>query len=680
MAGFLTKYSDMALAILVVGIVGMLIIPLPTFVVDLLLTINISVAVILLLTSTYVSNVLKITSFPAILLLTTLFRLALNVSTTRLILLQADAGQVVDAFGDFVVQGNYVVGVVIFLILTIIQFVVIAKGSERVAEVAARFTLDAMPGKQMAIDADLRSGSIDLDAARCRRSDLQKESKVYGAMDGAMKFVKGDAIAGIVITLINIIAGLAIGVLMMDMPLGEAAKLYTLLTIGDGLVTQIPALLIATAAGILVTRVSDDEGSSHLGQEIGTQILDHPKAIGITAGLLLLFAVLPGMPTVPFILLAIFLGLIARSALRSRRQPPAFADDTAPSEIEELRQVRLAVLLGPELARSLDSSGGKTALRDAIGALRQAVRRQYGVQIPAVQITPGGRGLSEWGYRLELDEIPIASAEVPAGSVLADATAEQLATHQIPSEPAVQPGTGRPAVWVSVGYKASLASLGIRLWSVAEVLMLHLAGEVRKRLREFLGIQEVQALIDDLETTHPALVKAVIPRIATLPELSDVLGRLIEEGISIRNLKKILDAIAEDAAHAKNPVELTEVVRVGLKREISHLFSAGTGRISAYVVDGPIEDMIRASIRETDSGPVLSLEPVISQEILAALRAAARPTLEAGESPVFITQSDIRHYLKKLSDIKIPGTTVLSYQELLPELQITPLGKVVVGS
>jgi len=336
MRAALTRYSDIGLAALVIGIVGMMIVPLPTFVLDMLLTLNFTIAVTLLMVSLYIPDALKISAFPSILLITTLFRLALNVSSTRLILLQADAGQVIASFGNFVVQGNYVVGAVIFLILTLIQFLVIAKGAERVSEVGARFTLDAMPGKQMSIDADLRAGAFDLDEARRRRNLVQKESKLYGAMDGAMKFVKGDAIAGVIMTAINITAGIIIGVLQRDMPVTDAAQTYTLLTIGDGLVSQIPALLIATTAGIIVTRVSSEDEDMHLGGDIFGQLMAQPKALAITAALLVGLGAIPGLPVVPFFLMAIIVGSIAYGLFAAQRMP---ADDLTEEEEARVEQV-----------------------------------------------------------------------------------------------------------------------------------------------------------------------------------------------------------------------------------------------------------------------------------------------------------------------------------------------------
>ncbi|MEM1348988.1 MAG: flagellar biosynthesis protein FlhA, partial [Myxococcota bacterium] len=441
MRAALTRYSDIGLAALVIGIVGMMIVPLPTFVLDMLLTLNFTIAVTLLMVSLYIPDALKISAFPSMLLITTLFRLALNVSSTRLILLQADAGQVIASFGNFVVQGNYVVGAVIFLILTLIQFLVIAKGAERVSEVGARFTLDAMPGKQMSIDADLRAGAFDLDEARRRRNLVQKESKLYGAMDGAMKFVKGDAIAGVIMTAINITAGIVIGVLQRDMPVGDAAQTYTLLTIGDGLVSQIPALLIATTAGIIVTRVSSEDEDVHLGADIFGQLLAQPKALAITAGLLVGLGAIPGLPVLPFFLMAGVVGSIAYGLFAAQRAP---ADDLTEEEEarvehvteqakESARQARVmipaAVPLSLKLGQGLSAAmrGERMDwLQEMIPTMREGVFYDLGVKVPGLQVRAQDPSVGTHDLVVHIDEVPVAHVEIPAGHVLVNESVEEL--------------------------------------------------------------------------------------------------------------------------------------------------------------------------------------------------------------------------------------------------------------
>ncbi|HTB61628.1 MAG TPA: flagellar biosynthesis protein FlhA, partial [Polyangia bacterium] len=515
--GLLSRYADLALAGLVVAIVGMMIVPLPTPLLDLLISVNIAAAVTLLLVAIYVSDALKIATFPTLLLLTTLFRLALEVSATRLILLRADAGEVIRAFGNFVVAGNLVVGAVIFLILTMIQFLVVSKGSERVAEVAARFTLDAMPGKQMSIDAELRAGHIDHNEARRRRAALARESQLFGSMDGAMKFVKGDAIAGIVVLAVNIVGGLVIGIVQRGMDAGTAAHTYTVLTIGEGLVAQIPALIISTSAGIIVTRVASEEEGGHLGRDIGLQIMAQPKALAIAAGLLALLAIVPGLPTVPFLTLALILGAVAWKLLRTAA-PAAETAATGPAGAAVARagaprgaaadEALLSPLLTPiavevsaELGAYLDGFASEVVPR-----LRERLFAELGLPLPAVRLRVGASALAEGAFVIRLNEVPLARGEIARDD------------------------------WGAAG-----ARLG------DEVLAL-----LRRYGHELFGLEEAQALLDALERTHPALVREVVPKLVSLVLFTDIARRLVEEGISLRNLRDILGALAEWAPHDRD--------------------------------------------------------------------------------------------------------------------------------
>ncbi|HJX54385.1 MAG TPA: flagellar biosynthesis protein FlhA, partial [Polyangia bacterium] len=443
----LARYSDIALAVLLAVIVGMMIVPLPTFVLDLFVTLNIAAAVSLLLIAIYVSEALRIATFPSLLLITTLFRLAIEVSATRLILLKANAGQVIYAFGNFVVAGNLVVGVVVFFILTMIQFIVIAKGSERVAEVGARFTLDAMPGKQMSIDAELRAGHIDRAEARRRRTLLAREAQFFGSMDGAMKFVKGDAIAGIIILLTNIVGGLVVGIVQKGMEPAAAAKTYTLLTIGAGLVSQIPALVISTAAGIIVTRVSSEEEGGHLGKDIGRQILAQPKALAIAAVLLGLLAIVPGLPAVPFAVLAALLGLVAYRIIQSDRlaarrtgvtgiSTAALELRTAGAEIAAPLLLPIAIDLSSVLSQSLLAPGGSDRMeRELLPAARERFFSETGIVLPSISLRPNPAGLAAGAYVLRLQEVPMAQGEVVPGGGLALDTIEHLRALGIAAQP-----------------------------------------------------------------------------------------------------------------------------------------------------------------------------------------------------------------------------------------------------
>lgn len=692
---YLTKYSDLGLAFLVIGIIGMMIVPLPTFLLDLLLTLNITISVTLLMVSLYIPSALQISSFPSLLLITTLFRLALNVSSTRLILLYADAGEVIESFGNFVVQGNYVVGAVIFLILTLIQFIVIAKGSERVSEVAARFTLDAMPGKQMSIDADLRAGAFDLDEARRRRALVQKESQLYGAMDGAMKFVKGDAIAGIIMTSINIIAGMIVGIMMNGMSAADAASTYTLLTIGDGLVSQIPALLISTTAGIIVTRVvSADDGVDHLGGDIFTQIIAQPKAIAIAAGLLGLLAMIPGLPTVPFVMMGGCVGMAAWGLLKAQKADDAILSEEEAQEVEEVEQeaksgARQARAMIPAVTPlSLEIGAGISAeiegereewLRDMIPSMREGVFHALGVKVPGVRVRSGSQRCAARQFIISIDEVPVDSAEIPQGQALVNENPQSLQVFEIAASPARHPVSGQPAAWIDLGDCDTVESAGYTTWDAAGYMLLRLTAALEDNAREFVGLQQVQQMLDQLEGPYPATVQEVVPKLIALPELTDVLRRLAEEGISLRNLPRILEVLADRAQSIKDPVALTEEVRAGLSRYITHKYAGGDGTVVVYVVDREVEETVSGAIRQTEQGNFLALPPEVTQQIMRAVRQQVESDVEAGREPIILTDQRVRRYVRKLVSLEIPEAVVLSYQELDPALRIQPIGRIELG-
>ncbi|TXD32501.1 FHIPEP family type III secretion protein [Lujinxingia vulgaris] len=691
MERWLKRYSDVFLAGLVIGIIGMMIVPLPTLVLDLLLALNIALAVTLLMVSLYIPSALKIAAFPSILLITTLFRLALNVSSTRLILLHADAGEVIAAFGDFVVQGNFVVGAVIFLILTLIQFLVIAKGSERVSEVAARFTLDAMPGKQMSIDADLRAGAFDLDEARRRRALVQRESQLYGAMDGAMKFVKGDAIAGIIMTAINIVAGMIIGVMQLEMSAGEAAQVYTLLTIGDGLVSQIPALLIATTAGIIVTRVASDDEGAHLGGDIFSQLLEQPKALAIAAALLIALAMIPGLPVVPFLALGGAVGAVSYALQRSQGSGDGLSEDEAREvasierEAEQgARQARamipavtpLTVELGSALAEAMGEERERW-LREMIPAMREGIFFETGVKVPGVRIRVGnGHGSA---LAVLLDEIPVERAEVPLDEVMVADDPEGVAVFGIEARAARHPVSGQPACWAPAQARERLEEAGYQVWDCADYVLLKMSAAIKAHAHRFVTLQGVRGMLDQLEGPYPALVPEVVPRQLGLQELTEILKRLAEEGISLRNLPTILEVLADRARSEKNPVKLTEEVRAGLSAYITHKYSGGEGSVLVYLVDREIEEVIKSAIHIGERGSFLTLAPEDIQEILGAVRAQVSGDVEGARVPILLTDQRVRRYLKRLVAMEIPNAVVLAYQELDPALTIQPLGRIMVG-
>lgn len=692
---WLNKNSDILLAGLVIGIIAMMIVPLPTWLLDILISFNITLAVTLLMVSLYIPSALNISSFPSILLITTLFRLALSISSTRLILLQADAGEVIAAFGQFVVRGNYVVGAVIFMILTLVQFLVVAKGAERVSEVGARFTLDAMPGKQMSIDADLRAGAFDLDEARRRRAMVQKESQLYGAMDGAMKFVKGDAIAGIIITAINIVAGIIIGVMQLGMTAGEAAQLYTLLTIGDGLVSQIPALLITTSAGIIVTRVASGEDGVHLGEDIFSQLLAHPKALAIVAGLLVLLAIVPGLPVVPFLTLAAVMGAVSYGLYQTKTGglgDLSEADEEAVEEIEReaeegARQGRalipavtpLTLELGEGLSTAIEGERAEW-LREMIPAMREGLFFELGVKIPGVRVRTASQGCKSDELLVLLDEVPVERATVPIGHVMVNEAPEGLAVFELEALPAVHPVTGEKASWVPAEARDQLDEAGFSTWDEAGFVVLVLTAALKNNAHQFVTLQAVRGMLDQLEGPYPAAVQEVTPKLLGLQEVTEVLRRLAEEQISLRNLPAILEILADRARMEKNPVTLTEEVRAGLSAYITHKYAGGDGSVLVYMVDREIEATVQGAVKMTEKGSFLTLSPEITREILDAVRREIATDVEKGRVPILLTDQKVRRYLKRLVGIEFPEVTVLAYQELDPALTIQPLGRVRVGN
>ncbi|HEY3501008.1 MAG TPA: flagellar biosynthesis protein FlhA [Polyangiaceae bacterium] len=633
-------WADMALAALVIMVVGLMVVPLPTALLDLLIASNLAFSVVLLLVALYASDALKIAAFPTVLLVTTLVRLSLNISATRLILLQADAGEVIRAFGNFVVRGNYVVGGVIFLILTIIQFVVIAKGSERVAEVGARFTLDAMPGKQMAIDAELRSGTIDGAEARARRHALARESQFYGAMDGAMKFVKGDVIASFLIALVNIGGGLAIGVLQRDLEVGVALKRYGLLTIGDGLVSQIPSLVIATAAGVLVTRVASEEADTSLGRELAAQIFGQPQALRVASVFVLLLAVMPGLPAVPFLVIGALLFVASRARaerLRAETQPGPSepvqhrrGDGQAPRFVPVV--VPWSLDVSPDLSPLLDDEfkGNelkRAGLRSAAAALRELVFRELGAPLPPARVA--------------------VAAELPPRHVV-------LSLAELPARVLTLPDDLPDA-------------------KVAESVVGSVLPILQKRALDFLGISETQGLLDQLEQIAPATVRQVVPKPISVVQLADVLRRLLDERRSIRDLKGILEALAQVAHAEKDPATLAEFVRAQQRRAITHSFTKGARELSVLVLDPAIEDTVRSAISRTPAGSFLTLAPAAARDIVTAIRRALDPL--GSDPPPLLTQSDIRRFVRKLVEIELPELRVVSYAELLPEIIVKPAAR-----
>lgn len=685
----ISRSSDLILAALIIAIVMMLIFPISPHMIDVLISINLSVSVSLLFVAIYIQKAVQLSMFPSLLLLTTMYRLGVNISSTRQILLHANAGQIIFAFGNFVVGGNYVVGGVIFLIITIVQFIVVVKGAERVAEVAARFTLDAMPGKQMSIDADLRAGVIDQQQARELRLGLTKESQLYGAMDGAMKFVKGDAIAGIVITAINIIGGLIIGVLMHGMTLAQSAKVYSLLSIGDGLVSQIPAFMIAITAGIVTTRVSSEKKGDHLGKEISEQLLKQPKALMIASGLLLLMAWIPGFPAWSFLILSAIIGVIGYVFWHNSRRVAAKAaagisamDTDVPGhsvvggESEDYALTLPIVLeVGTAVSQLIrKDKQGLTFIDQMIPKMRHALYQDLGVRFPGVHVRTESPALEPNEYSIHLNEVPIVRGKIILKHLLTNETEEMLHRYNIPFLSSGN-SSGMPSLWVEERFREILSKAGIRFWTGLEVVILHLTKFYKQHASEFIGIQEIRAILEFVERSFPDLIKEVT-RLVPLQKLTEIFRRLIQEQISIKDLRTILEALSEWAQTEKDTVLLTEYVRSSLKRYISYKYSLGQSVLSVYLLDQEIEDMVRGAIKQTSAGSYLALDPDSVQLILHAMRSTIKPTPAGGQPPVLLAGIDVRRFVRKLIEGEFPDLAVVSYQEIVPEIRIQPLGRV----
>ena len=682
LTGVLTRFADLILVSLVGVMVGLMIVPLPTFLLDIFLTINITVAVTILMVSIYISSPTQIASYPTLLLITTLYRLSLDISATRLILLKADAGEVIRAFGMFVVSGNFVVGAVIFLIITLVQFIVITKGAERVAEVAARFTLDAMPGKQMSIDADLRAGIIDFHQARARREGLSRESQFYGAMDGAMKFVKGDAIAGIVITVINIVGGLIIGVAMNGMSAMEAVQTYSILTIGNGLVSQIPALLISISAGMVVTRVASETKDSNLGKDVASQILGQPKAIAVASGLLTVMAIIPGLPKIPFFILAALTGSLAWGLFRAQNMQAAAVEQTNSTAAGQAQdpQVSITVPLVLQVSEALTplldtaTDTGKQFYEQLV-QVRNGLYYDLGVIFPAIQVkgnTPGEAG----SYTIWANEVPVVSGQIRLDAALVNDTAENLAIYGFKAEDTSNPATGKAAAWVPRADAERAKAVGLQVWDTHEILLLHVTHYLKRNARDFIGIQEVQGMVAALKQYYPTLVEETIPKPISLQTLKEILRSLVEEEVSIRDLKIILQTLCEWGRVEHEVLALTEQVRAGLKRKICYQISHGRPLLFVYRLDPEFEDMFRNSIRQSASGAYLSMDPASSQQLMAAARAQIGDLPPGAQRPVIVTDAEIRRFVKRLLDFAIPEITVLSYDQLTPQINLQPLGTI----
>ncbi|WP_299729771.1 type III secretion system export apparatus subunit SctV [uncultured Endozoicomonas sp.] len=678
--------NDLVLAALLVSVIALIILPMPTILVDFLIALNMGIATILLMTSIYLKSPLEFSSFPGVLLITTLFRLSLSITTTRLILLQADAGEIVYTFGSFVAGGDLVVGVVLFLIITIVQFLVITKGSERVAEVSARFSLDGMPGKQMSIDADLRAGAIEMEEAQKRRELVTKESQLFGSMDGAMKFVKGDAIAGLIIIFVNITAGVAIGT-SNGMSSGEALQLYAILTIGDGLISQIPALLISITAGIIVTRVSNEEAKD-LGNEIGTQLTDKPKALMVGGTLLLGFGIVPGFPTLTFLILAALIGgggfYLFKKAEKKRTSEedggiPAMAAATekpgeAKSRLDQQEEFTQTLPLIIDVPTSIQNSLNTTSLNEELLKVRKSLYMDLGVPFPGIHLRFND-SMEENTYTILLQEVPVASGHFKPGYLFIRESDDHLDMLKIPYEVGDAFLPSLDSLWVAESQRDKLERNNVNFMDSPKIMTYHLAHVLKKYAEDFVGIQEARYLLEKMESSFGELIKEV-QRLLPVNKITEIFQRLVSEDISIRNLRSILQSLVVWGHKEKEVVQLTEYVRSSLKRYISYKYSNGKNMLPVYLLDQDVEDTIRSGIRQTSAGSYLALDPSTSAQFVENVKNSVGKIGHLEHKPVLITSMDIRRYVRKLLELEIYDLAVLSHQELTEEITVQPLGRI----
>lgn len=679
------KFADILIAGVVFVVIILIIVPLSPVFLDFLLVVNISLAVTVLLLSLFTKEALDFSVFPPLLLILTLFRLALNISSTRLILgNNGEAGAVIKTFGGFVIGGNIVVGVIIFAIIIIIQFLVITKGSERVAEVAARFTLDAMPGKQMAIDADLNSGLIDEQQAKVRRSKIQREADFYGAMDGASKFVKGDAIVSILVTIINIVGGIVIGMMTSDLAIEEVIAKYTLATVGDGLVSQIPALMISTATGIIVTRAASED---NLGAEISSQLFSQPTVLYAAGVIITALSLIPGLPKLPIWMIGIFMVVLAtiirRNILNAQTVPAA---DTAVEEIarESRKPENVVSLLGVDpielefgygLIPLADANQGGD-LSDRVVMIRRQCAMDLGLIIPGIRLRDNVLlKTNEYVVRIRGEEI--ARGEIMADHYLAmNAEESRLPIKGIET---VEPAFGLPALWISRSEREKAELAGYTIVDPPSVLATHLSELLKRHANELLDRQQVQTLVDNLKQSQPALVDEVIPKLFTLGEVQKVLSGLLREGVSIRDMGTILETLSDYSGATRNPDMLIEYCRQRLKRTISKRF-VGDGIARVITLDPQLEQLIIERLRQTEQGSFVALSPDQIQKLLHNLRSALERMMSVGINPVVLTSPAVRPHFKKMVEQMSPELAVLSYNEIDAAIEIHAEGMVSISN
>ena len=686
----LLRHGDLWLICGLFGTILLLILPIPPFLLDLLLTVSIGLSLLTLLVILYLRTPAEFTGFPTLLLFITLYRLALNVASTRLILLDGYAGHIIESFGNFVVRGNYVVGLVVFVILVLINFIVITKGAGRIAEVAARFTLDAMPGKQMAIDAELNAGLINETEARNRRRGVEEEAVFYGALVGASKFVRGDAIAAILITLINVIGGFAIGIAQKGMTMQEALSRFTMLSIGDGLVSQVPALITSVAAGILVTRATS---KNDLGRELTRQLLFYPKALTMLAAMLGVMAIVPGLPTMPFLTMAALVGLLSYTVHKNGMPDMTTAGAGAPAgmntkpadaknpiagaataaeakandKLENLLTLdTLQIELGYGLIPMADKAKGGDLL-DRVTGVRRTFASDMGVLVPPIRLRDNLQ-LGNNEYRFVLKGNPIATSQLMPGHWLAmNATNSKVALKGVPT---VEPVFQLPATWVTEVERKNAEVSGFTVVDAPSVLITHLSETVRRHCHEILTRQDVQALLDNLKQTHPAVVNELIPGQLNMGQIQRILQNLLAEGISIRNLAGILEKVGDYAAFTKNPDELSEHARRALGPQLSKPFQGENGNVRAITMDPKLEAQLSQGVRQSASEVALVIEPRLARHVIESLSRFIQQMMAAGQQPVVLCAPTLRLAFRRFFENTFSDLAVLSYAEIPPRVQV----------
>ena len=676
--------ADLGMVVVVIGILVTMLLPIPSFMLDFLLALNIMTAIVVLITTMYAQSTLEFSIFPSLLLVLTLFRLALNVASTRLILLhgsegQAAAGGVIQAFGSFVVGGNYVIGLIIFIILVLINFIVITKGSGRIAEVAARFTLDGMPGKQMAIDADLNAGIIDENEARDRREEIQNESKFHGSMDGASKFVRGDAIAGIIITLVNIIGGFIIGVFQQNMTMVTAAQNYTLLTVGDGLVSQIPALIISTSAGILVSRAASDD---RMGREFGSHIMANPQPIYIGACVVFLFGLVPGFPALPFMGLSLVAGGAVYFARKRRGGEPALlpepmsgeeAENAGPEDVEHLlsmdtMELEVGYGLIPLVDKEQDGS-----LLGRIRAIRRQFATELGVIIPPIHIRDNLK-LKPSEYRVVIKGVEMARSELMVNHLLAMDPGD--VPRKIDGIETREPAFNLPAVWIPPDREEEAKFSGYTVVDNSTVVATHLTEVIRENAPDLLGRQETQQLLDNLARTSPKAVEELTPNLMPIGMVQKVLQNLLRERVSIRDLLTIVENLADYGTMSKDPDLLTEYVRQKLARGFLGPYIQPDGMLPVIVVGKEVEERLGKAVQNTEQGSYLAADPAYADTIVSSIRRDAEKVTANNLQPIILCSPVLRRHLRRLVEASAPAVMVISHAEVVPSIRLQSVGKV----